>query len=86
MSDHLTNQEKGVLDLVDRKGPITVDGLMDHIGAWSRDEVTTALETLEATDRVVEREKEFEQGDVTYTRELWSVDTAADQQAEDQDA
>lgn len=70
--------EGEVFDLVDRKGPITTDGLMDHIGAFSSDEVYTCLQSLESDGYVVEKEHELEQGGISYTKWMWSVDTGTD--------
>lgn len=77
-TDRPSGTEGEVYDLVDRKGPITLKDLMNHIGAFSRDEVFRCLKSLESDGYVVEKEVEFEYGGVEMTRDEWSVDAEAD--------
>jgi hypothetical protein len=58
-------------DLVVRKGPISYDGLMDQIHAYSGDKVFGHLSALEEYDYVTRREGDIHEDGTT--RDLYEV-------------
>lgn len=54
-----------VLDMVDRKGPISLDGLMDQIYSLSQDDVFTYLSELEDDGDIVREEGNLEEHGTT---------------------
>jgi len=66
-----------VLDLVERKGPISLDGLMDQQAVYSRDDVYIALVELSDEGKVRNFDGDLEEHGTT--RELWEATTDDDE-------
>lgn len=60
-----------ILDLVERKGPISLDGLMDQQATYSRDDVYIALVELFDDGEVRRFAGDLEEHGTT--RELWEA-------------
>jgi hypothetical protein len=61
--------EGEVLDLVRRKGPVSLEDIMDQQSLYSRDAVYYALKSLERSDKVSQVDGDLD----TYgtTRDVW---------------
>jgi transcription initiation factor IIE alpha subunit len=70
----------GVLDYVNRKGPITTNRIVEECGIWSPDEVHTSLKSLENDGFIESREGSLTEHGTT--RRVWYIETGPEQEAD----
>lgn len=73
MSDKLTGIQRELFDHIKRKGPITIDTIVENVGIWSRDGVYDGLSKLEDEGFITSQ-----RGDIAEhgtTRRIWMVDS-----------
>lgn len=66
----METHDKEILDLVQRKGPVTFDDLMDHISVYSQDDVYISLVYLEEQGYVEEIDGSLDEHGTTQS--LWN--------------